>query len=98
MGRPKGLLKFGGRPILEFLLERWNWPGPTLLVTGPGKQHPPGFERFTREVIDAVGGQGPLRGVLTALEATTTDVVIVTTCDMPLVGIEQLRWFAAEIA
>src|SRR4051794_29668278 len=84
MGRAKGELRIAGEPILEYLLDRFDWPGPTMLVTAPGREHPTGWARFTREVTDPVSDQGPLRGILTALENATTEVVIVTPVDMPL--------------
>jgi len=91
MGRPKGLLTLGGRPILQYLLDRFNWPGPTCLVTSPGREHPPGWQRFDRELVDPVAGQGPLRGVLTALEGLKTPLLAVVTVDMPGIGPEHLR-------
>lgn len=84
MGTPKALLRVGDHPLLSWLLDRWNWPGPTMLVTAPGIEHPPGFERFMRECVDPVADEGPLRGVLTALEHVATDRIVVTTCDMPM--------------
>ena len=76
MGRPKGELLVRGRPILVHLVEQLAWRGPTLLVTAPGRERPAGGERFDREVVDAVAGEGPLRGLLTALEAATTEIVL----------------------
>jgi molybdenum cofactor guanylyltransferase len=98
MGMPKTSLEIGGRPILEYLLERLRWPGPALLVTAPSRQHPIGYNQFDREVVDAVEGEGPLRGVLTALLHSTTDYVVVCTVDMPAIGIEQLRWIVQRLA
>ena len=92
MGMPKAELRIGGRPILEHLLGRFAWEGPTVLVTAPGRERPTGHELFDREAIDPVVGQGPLRGVLTALEQARTEVVVVATVDMPGVGGAQLRW------
>lgn len=92
MGTPKGELRVSGTPILSYLLDRFRWSGPTLLVTAPGRERPPGAERFTREVTDPTRGGGPLRGVLTALEASHTDALIVTPCDMPRVEARQLLW------
>jgi molybdopterin-guanine dinucleotide biosynthesis protein A len=95
MGTPKGLLRIGpddGQPILTYLLHRIAWRGPTLLVTAPGREHPPGWERFDREAADPEAGGGPLRGVLTALEHAATPVIAVLTVDMPEVGPEQMRW------
>jgi molybdopterin-guanine dinucleotide biosynthesis protein A len=96
MGKPKGELVIDGRPIIQYLLDRFAWDGPTLLVTAPGREHPPGWERFTREVVDPVSGQGPLRGVLTALENATTDRVVVTTIDMPGLRGSRLRWIVEQ--
>jgi molybdopterin-guanine dinucleotide biosynthesis protein A len=97
MGRPKAWLRFGGRPALDYLLDRFAWPGPTLLVTAPGHEHPPGWQRFMAEATDPVPAQGPLRGVLTALEHCRTDVLLVTTVDMPHVAAPHLLWLAAEL-
>lgn len=90
MGGPKGMLRVHGRPILHHLLDRLGWPGPTLLVTAPGREHPLGWERFDAEAVDPVRGQGPLRGILTALEGVRTDLLAVITVDMPGVISEQL--------
>ena len=98
MGMAKADLRIGSEPILGFLLRRLAWPGPTLLVTAPGREHPPGWEGFTREVADPVGGLGPLRGVLTALEFAATPQVVVTPVDMPGVAFPQLRWLASAFS
>jgi molybdopterin-guanine dinucleotide biosynthesis protein A len=92
MGFPKAQLEIADQPILEYLLRRFAWPGPTLLVTAPGREHPKGYELFDREAVDPVAGQGPLRGVLTALENAAAKVCVVATVDMPEVSIEQLNW------
>jgi molybdenum cofactor guanylyltransferase len=98
MGQPKGGLMIGDVPILRFLLDRWAWPGPTLLVTAPGRERPPGGERFDREVSDAIAGEGPLRGVLTALDHIETGAAIVVTVDMPDVTREQLQWLEMQLS
>jgi molybdopterin-guanine dinucleotide biosynthesis protein A len=97
MGYPKAEICLGGRPILNLLLEQFAWPGPTLLVTAPGREHPTGWEAFTREVTDPVAGEGPLRGVLTALENSPVASVVMTAVDMPGVRQDQLRWVAAAL-
>ena len=98
MGRPKAELRIGDRPILSYLLDRFRWDGPTILVTAPGREPPPGAEGFDCEVSDPVAGEGPLRGVLTALEATSTEVLIVASCDMPMIDARQLHWLAERLA
>jgi molybdopterin-guanine dinucleotide biosynthesis protein A len=97
MGRPKGLLQIHGKPILEWLLEQFQWPGPTMLITAPGREHPPGWERFDREVCDPVAGLGPLRGVLTGLEHAKTELLLIATVDMPGIRDEHLRWITSQI-
>jgi molybdenum cofactor guanylyltransferase len=97
MGRPKAGLMIGDVPILRFLLDRLAWPGPTLLVTAPGRERPPGSERFDREVGDAIAGEGPLRGVLSALDHIETEAAIVVTVDMPGVTYEQLQWLEMQL-
>jgi molybdopterin-guanine dinucleotide biosynthesis protein A len=92
MGKPKGLLTINRVPILDFLLDRFAWTGPTMLITAPGREHPPGWQRFTRECVDPVARLGPLRGILTALEHAKTEIVVVATVDMPNVSSAQLDW------
>lgn len=97
MGKPKGELRVGGKPILHYLLERLAWPGPTMLVTAPGREHPPAWEQFSTEVADPIARAGPLRGILTALDNAKTEIVIVTPVDMPLVDRSQLEWLANQL-
>lgn len=97
MGFPKSNLRFAGLPILEYLARQFSWPGPTMLVTSPGREHPPACKLFGREVADRVPGIGPLQGVLTALENSQTPTVIVTTVDMPHIAREQLDWLARRL-
>ena len=59
-----------------------------------GRENPPGANRFDREVLDAVAGQGPLRGVVTALENANCEAVLIVTVDMPVITPEQLLWLA----
>jgi molybdopterin-guanine dinucleotide biosynthesis protein A len=97
MGGPKSLLTVNDQAILIYLLRRLAWTGPTLLVTSPNREHPPGWEQFDREVVDAVADQGPLCGLVTALDAAATDIVVAVTCDMPLIEQQQLLWLAAQL-
>jgi len=98
MGRPKASLQIDGKPILAYLLERLNWPGATMLVTAPGRERPPGCEKFDYEVSDPTLSQGPLRGVLTALEYVKSPLLAVATVDMPGVGNTQLDWLVERVS
>lgn len=85
MGLPKSHLMVEKQPILEWLLQSMQWPGPTLLVTAPAVAHPPAADLFNHEAVDPIDGLGPLRGLLTALEHSSTPSVVVITVDMPVV-------------
>jgi molybdopterin-guanine dinucleotide biosynthesis protein A len=97
MGKPKALLTIGGKPIIEHLLDQLNWPGPTLLVTAPGREHPPGWRRFDAEATDPVSDQGPLRGVLTALENAKSAEVVLIPIDMPGITLAPLATLVAQL-
>jgi len=97
MGRHKAGLQIHGQPILEYLLDRISWPGPVMLITAPGREHPPGHERFDFEWVDPVTGEGPLRGLLTALEHLRTPLLVVATVDMPGVGREHVEWLVSHL-
>jgi molybdopterin-guanine dinucleotide biosynthesis protein A len=98
MGRPKAWLELDGQPIVGFLLKQFAWRGPTLVITAPGREHPPGADGFDREVADPVAGVGPLRGILTALEHCRTPLLAAATVDMPCVGAAHLLWLAEALA
>jgi molybdopterin-guanine dinucleotide biosynthesis protein A len=97
MGRSKALLTLGGRPILEALLDNYAWTGPTLLVTAPGRERPPGAEHFDREVVDSIADGGPMLGICTAMEHLRTELLVVATVDMPGVGRGQLEWLMRNL-
>jgi molybdopterin-guanine dinucleotide biosynthesis protein A len=86
MGRPKTDLEINGKPILRWLLERLKDQRRAMLITSPGHEHPAGCDAFDGEFVDPIAGQGPLRGVITALEnCGDAKAVLILTCDMPLV-------------
>jgi molybdopterin-guanine dinucleotide biosynthesis protein A len=97
MGTPKASLVINGRPILEYLLAHIDWPGQTMLVTAPGREHPPGSQLFDQEVQDPPGGGGPLRGILTALEHLKTPVLAVVPVDTPEIRRPHLEFPVNEL-
>jgi len=69
-----------------------------MLVTAPGREHPPAAERFDREAQDPPGGGGPLRGIRTALEHLQTPLLVVMPVDMPEVRLAHLRFLVDELS
>jgi molybdenum cofactor guanylyltransferase len=94
MGGPKHRLRVDGRPMVRDVVERCGWEGPTMLVTGTPGERVEGSECVGRVVPDGVEGEGPLRGVLTAIQHAETEGVVVVPVDMPRIGGEQVRWVA----
>jgi len=97
MGKPKALLTIGEKPILSWLIEKLQWPGPTLLVTAPAIVRPAGSEFFSAEATDPVDGNGPLQGVHTGLSAAKTELVVFTTVDMPNLDRPKLQWLVEQL-
>jgi len=97
MGKPKSLLRIANQPILTYLLKQFAWRGPTMLVTSPGREHPPGSERFDLEVVDPIEGMGPVRGLMTALDNSKTENLILASVDMPLIAKKQLLWLLQKM-
>jgi molybdopterin-guanine dinucleotide biosynthesis protein A len=97
MGQPKSLLQIHGRPILEMILSQCDWPGPTLLVTSPTREYPPGWKMFQHEAVDEVTDQGPVRGLLTGLRACKTRWLIAITVDMPGIARNHLEWLCGQL-
>jgi molybdenum cofactor guanylyltransferase len=98
MGFAKSTLKVHGQPILRHLLEQLAWPGPTLLVTAPGRERPDGHEAFDAEAVDPVAGRGPLQGILSALQNSKTPLVIVMPIDMPAMTLGPLAWLVDQLS
>jgi molybdopterin-guanine dinucleotide biosynthesis protein A len=99
MGGPKHSLTLDGQPILERLMDRLEWQGPSILVLGAaGSIEIPGSDRFSRIVRDEVPGEGPLGGILASLDACETDVLIAVPIDMPGLAVAHLRWLIDRAA
>ncbi|MFZ4397778.1 MAG: NTP transferase domain-containing protein [Kiritimatiellia bacterium] len=81
MGQDKSLLPFHGRPMLVHIADQLRPHFRFLLV---GANDPQRYGVAGVPVIaDCVAGQGPLMGLASCLEATTTDVAFLTGCDIP---------------
>jgi len=96
MGMDKALLNIGGVSILKHILGSINWKGPTLLIRGAGQVLPEGANQFTRCAFDTISGEGPLRGILTAIR-NAPGMVVVATVDMPGITAEILQTLLASL-
>ncbi len=88
MGRDKAALPFGDETLLERAVRIVGVvTDDVIVVARPGHVTPPGV----RVIHDPVENLGPLAGLAAGLSASTTELNIVTACDMPLVRASVLR-------
>ena len=84
-GQDKARLLVQGRSIIDRQIEVLRSVADDVFLVGGKPAHDP--ERFADLGVpvfpDVVSGAGALGGILTALESTTADRVIVVACDMP---------------
>lgn len=92
MGKRKDLVRVHGMGLVEWMLERAAWRGPTMLVGAAEAVHVEGEKRVDVVVHDQVTGQGPLRGVLTAIQKCQTSAMVVVPIDMPGISARHLAW------
>jgi molybdenum cofactor guanylyltransferase len=82
MGTDKAFVEVGGIAMVERVATALAAGGcaPVALVGGDGEL----LARFGHDVVaDRFPGEGPVGGVLTALDALDADVVVVAACDLP---------------
>ncbi len=93
LGMGKTSLSIGGEPVLSRIIAVLAGIFPHILLVGQERNH--GLAEFTgarvRAVHDLLPGKGPLGGIYTALEYSTTSYVFVMACDMPYPRPELIR-------
>ncbi len=86
-GADKALFRFAGVALAERVCRALREAGASeVLSVGGDERALTGLGCFDRHVPDRWPGQGPLGGIVTALEASISDVVVVLACDTPGVG------------
>jgi len=99
-GRDKALVEVGGRPMIARMSELVRRVTRQLkIVAGPGK-----YEAFGVEIVeDRWPGEGPLGGIITALEdaalsASRPERNLILSCDMPFLTQEWLAFLGERAA
>ena len=88
MGRDKGLVPFGGQPLIQRVVERIGSLGDELLVT---TNRPEDYRFLSLPLVgDLLPGHGALGGLHTALSAASKPLVAVVACDMPFASLALL--------
>jgi molybdopterin-guanine dinucleotide biosynthesis protein A len=86
MGRDKALLPVAGRPLIETIIRQLRTRFDDILVSA---RRADDYRFLGLEIVpDAEPGQGPLRGIASALPRTKHDLAFVTACDIPRIDLE----------
>lgn len=80
-----------GRLLVAAWFEKLNWPAPPRLVLPPLGVPPEELAAWP-VALDAVAGDGPLRGIEAAFAATNVDWLLVIAVDTPGIGRTQIDW------
>lgn len=94
MGSDKGLVKFGSKLLVEYIVEAAQASCQEVLVitNEPGKYQLLGLPCLP----DIKIGLGPMAGLLTGLENSKSDINLLLSCDMPFVTAEVLRFLGSH--
>lgn len=92
MGVDKPLLTVGGETLVERGVRRLSKGAADVMLSVGAMQRvlPAGLSQYS-QVLDRVGGEGPLLGVESLLAASRVPWVMIVPCDMPLVQAEHLQ-------
>lgn len=95
MGRPKALLPWFGRTLIEHVLATLEDCVDERIVVTSEALSLGALALAARVVVDREPARGPLAGLRDGLEATTAEQVFVTACDSPFLTVEHVeRLFA----
>lgn len=88
MGRDKGLVLLKGKPMVSYVLDALvEIEIPVNIIANDSAYRSFGFPVFSDVVIE----KGPMGGLLTAFENTKTEVILLVSCDMPLISSEAIQ-------
>ena len=99
-GVDKGLVAFGGRALIEQVIERLQPQVGTILISA--NRNIDAYRSFGFPVLlDADDGlepfPGPLAGMLAGLRAARTSWLVVVPCDAPLLPVDLVRRLVASL-
>jgi molybdopterin-guanine dinucleotide biosynthesis protein A len=86
MGRDKALLPVAGKPLIETIVRRLRERFDDILISA---RRADDYRFLGLEIVpDAAPGQGPLRGIASALPRAKHDLAFVTACDVLQIDLE----------
>lgn len=82
-GVDKGLMLWQSRPMVEHILDRLNSPADKIIISANRNQNL--YKKYTNTVIadELEDFQGPLAGILSAMQICETPYLLCLPCDSP---------------
>lgn len=80
MGRDKAMLPYGGKTLLQYLIDQYSAHGPVAVSVNEKGRFP--FEGAV-ELVDRYPDLGPLNGIVSAFAETDADAIFLTATDLP---------------
>ena len=101
MGKAKGLLEFGGEPLILRIARTIEPLVSSVTAVGPSKRYAAlGLQVLEDQQFGVAGERGkspgPLAGIASALSASRTDWNLILACDLPYLSREWLDWLLAR--
>jgi molybdopterin-guanine dinucleotide biosynthesis protein A len=94
MGTDKAMLKIGGVPVIQRIVETMSPIGPVMVVTN----HPERYRWMGVPMVkDREPGRGPLAGLHAGLSAASSETNLVVACDMPFVSRRAAVWLLDKL-
>ncbi len=89
MGKDKCLLSIAGKPMIEHILDQLRHNFKHLIISADETAK---FDFLNIPVVaDKKKGIGPIMGILSSLEKAHTDLIFVTSCDVPDINLPIVR-------
>lgn len=87
----KGLVIYNNKPMIAYAIDAISQVAETVFINA--NRNKSDYESFGYQVIadQTDTFDGPLAGVLSAIEATSTEILLVMPCDSPLIKAEHLQ-------
>jgi molybdopterin-guanine dinucleotide biosynthesis protein A len=101
MGKAKGLLEFGGEPLILRIARTIEPLVSSVTAVGPSERYTTlGLQVIEDQQFGIAGergkSSGPLAGIASALSASRTDWSLILACDLPYISREWLDWLLAR--
>jgi len=101
MGKAKGLLEFGGEPLILRIARTIEPLVSSVMAVGPSERYAAlGLQAIEDQQFGIAGERGkspgPLTGIASALSASRTDWNLILACDLPYLTRDWLDWLLAR--